>query len=277
MLAEIRQRLVSLRRSERRVADFVLERPEEVLYLSISELAERTATSDPTVLRFCRALGLKGYQEFRIELARQLVPARMSIHEEAGPEDDPAALIRKVFHANADALAQTAQVLDPEAVGQALDVLEKAGKLEFYGLGGSGMVALDAYHKFFRLGIPCAALTDGHLQVISAALLHPGDVAVAISHSGASKDIVDSLQVAKGAGATTIGVLSHQSSPVAAVCDIRLCCHTREQGLKPEPMSARIAELSVIDVLAVGLALRRPDLVMENLGKTRRALAGKRY
>jgi DNA-binding MurR/RpiR family transcriptional regulator len=267
----------SLRQSERRVAAFVLDRPEEVLYLSVSELADRSKTSDPTVIRFCRALGFSGFQEFKIGLARQMVPAQKSIHEEAEVGDDPSALVRKVFAANAAAIHQTAQVLDPKEVGRALDALEAAQRVEFYGMGGSGMVALDAYHKFFRLGMACTALVDPHMQAMSAAVLRPGDVAVVISHSGATKDIVESLKVAKGAGATTIGIVSHQVCPVAALSDIRLCCSTREVGFKQEPMSSRIAQLSVVDVLAVGLALRRRELVVENLEKARTAIANKRY
>ncbi|MDI6871403.1 MAG: MurR/RpiR family transcriptional regulator [Bacillota bacterium] len=277
MLALIREKLDNLRQSERRVASFVLEKPEDVLYLSVSEVADRTGTSDPTVIRFCRALGLSGFQEFKIELARHLVPPYKSIHEEAEAGDEPAALIRKVFTANSQALAETMQVLDPAEVGRALAALERAGRIEFYGLGGSGMVAQDAYHKFFRLGIPCTALIDPHMQVMSAAILKPGDVVVAISHSGSSKDIVESLHVARGAGATTIGIVSHQACPVAAAADIKLCCHTREIAFKPEPMSSRIAQLSVIDVLAVGVALRRKEVAVENLGKARRALVQKRY
>ncbi|MGE5553025.1 MAG: MurR/RpiR family transcriptional regulator [Betaproteobacteria bacterium] len=277
MITLIQEKMDVLRNSERRVASFVLEKPEEVLYLSVSELAARTGTSDPTVIRFCRALGLKGFQDFKIELARRLVPTSKAIHEEAESGDEPAALIQKVFRANAAALSQTMRVLDPVEVGRALDALERAGRIEFYGLGGSGVVALDAYHKFFRLGIPCTALVDPHMQVMSASILRPGDVVIAISHSGASKDIVESLAVAKGAGATTIGIFSHATCPVARAVDIRLLCDTREKGLKPEPMSSRIAQLSVIDVLAVGLSLRRKEVVVANLGKARRALANKRY
>jgi DNA-binding MurR/RpiR family transcriptional regulator len=273
----IQERLNGLRASEKRVATYVLEKPEEVLYLSVSELADRTRTSDPTVIRFCRALGLRGFQEFKIELARQTVPAAKRIHEDAEPGDEPAVLLRKVFRANAEALRASEQVLDPAEIGRALDALEAASRIEFYGLGGSGIVALDACHQFFRLGISCTALTDPHLQVMSAALLSPGDAAVAISHSGSTKDIVATLKVAKAAGATTIGIFSHRASPAAAHADFKLICHTRETGLRPETRSSRIAHLSAIDVLAVGLALRRKDVAVGNLEKSRRALVEKQY
>ncbi|MCR4427368.1 MAG: MurR/RpiR family transcriptional regulator [Firmicutes bacterium] len=277
MISLIQERLDTLRRSERRVAEFTLEHLEEVLYLSVSELADRTGTSDPTVIRFCRSLGLRGYQEFKIELARQLVPRERTIHEAAEGGDDPASLVRRVFAANTDALAQTLQVLDPVEVGRAIDALAKAGRIEFYGMAASGVVALDAYHKFFRLGIPCAALTDPHMQAMSAALLQADDVAVAISHSGATKDIVESLRIAREAGAVTVAIIGRRVCPVAAVADIKLWCHTREQEFKPEAVASRIAQLSVIDALTVGVALRRKSIAVENLEKTRRALVNKRY
>lgn len=277
VLARTRQHLDDLRESEKKVAQHVLEAPEKVIYQSISELAENAGTSEPTVLRFCRALGFRGYHDLKIRLAQDLVPEVKNIHEDVTPGDDAAALIRKVLNANTIAISSTADVLDPAKMDRAIQALARARHIDFFGLGGSGAVAMDAFHKFFRLGIPCGWQSDSHMQAMSAALMTPRNVVVAISHSGSTKDIVESLEIAKASGATTIAIVSHRKSPVASLADIALCVQAKETGFKPEPMSSRIAHLCVIDVLAVGVALKRSRDFVASVQKTRKALVGKRY
>jgi DNA-binding MurR/RpiR family transcriptional regulator len=277
VLARTRQHLDDLRDSEKKVAQHVLDAPDKVIYQSISELAENAGTSEPTVLRFCRALGFRGYHDLKIQLAQDLVPEVKHIHEDVAPGDDAASLLRKVFSANVLAITNTLDILDPAMVEKAIRALADAKRIEFFGLGGSGAVAMDAYHKFFRLGIPCAWQSDSHMQAMSAALMTAKCVLVVISHSGSTKDIVESVEIAKGAGATTIAIISHRKSPVASMVDTPLCVHAKETGFKPEPMSSRIAHLCVIDLLAVGVALKRSEEVVASLQKTRRALVNKRY
>lgn len=277
VLTRARERLDDLRDSEKKVAQSVLSAPDRVIYQSISELAENAGTSEPTVLRFCRALGFRGYHDLKIHLAQDLVPEVKQIHEDVNAGDDAASLARKVFTANAIALNSTLDILDPAMVDKAIRALAAAKRIEFFGLGGSGAVAMDAYHKFFRLGIPCAWHNDSHMQAMSAALMTLRHVLVVISHSGSTKDIVEALEIAKGGGATTIAIISHRKSPVASMVDIPLCVHAKETGFKPEPMSSRIAHLCVIDVLAVGVALKRREVAAATLQKTRRALVNKRY
>lgn len=277
VLAKTREHLDDLRNSEKKVAQYVLDAPDKVIYQSISELAENAGTSEPTVLRFCRALGFRGYHDLKIQLAQDLVPEVKHIHEDVAPGDDGASLLRKVFSANVLAITNTLDMLDPAMVDKAIRALASARRIEFFGLGGSGAVAMDAYHKFFRLGIPCAWQSDSHMQAMSAALMGPRGVLVVISHSGSTKDIVESLEIAKAAGATTIAIVSHRRSPVASMVDMPLCVHSRETGFKPEPMSSRIAHLCVVDVLAVGVALKRSKDVVATLQKTRKALVNKRY
>jgi RpiR family carbohydrate utilization transcriptional regulator len=276
-LARTRQHLDDLRESEKKVAQHVLEAPDKVIYQSISELAENAGTSEPTVLRFCRALGFRGFHDLKIHLAQDLVPEVKSIHEDVTPHDDAAALIRKVFNANAIALSDTLDTLEPALVERAIRILVPASRIEFIGFGGSAPVAMDAYHKFFRIGISCNWQDDPHMQAMSAALMTPRCVVVAISHSGSTQDIMETLEIAKGTGAATIAIVSHRKSPLAALADVALCVQTRETGFKPEPMSSRIAHLSVIDVLAVGVALKRSKDFVASVQKTRKALVGKRY
>jgi DNA-binding MurR/RpiR family transcriptional regulator len=277
VLRAVRLHLDDLRESEKKVARVVLKSPGQVIYRSISELAEEAGTSEPTVLRFCRALGFRGYHDLKIQLAQDLVPEVKNIHEDVTARDDPATLARKVLNANAIAIADTLDTLDPAQVDKAVRTLARADRIEFVGFGGSAAVAMDAHHKFFRIGIPCGWQDDPHMQVMSAALMNQRSVVVAISHSGSSKDIMETLEIAKEAGAATIAVVSHRKSPVAALADIALCVHSRETGYKPEPMSSRIAHLCVIDVLAVGVALKRSRDFMASVQKTRKALVNKRY
>jgi DNA-binding MurR/RpiR family transcriptional regulator len=277
VLRAVRTRLDDLRNSEKKVALAVLGAPDKVIYQSISELAENAGTSEPTVLRFCRALGFRGYHDLKIQLAQDLVPEVKNIHEDVAPGDDPATLIRKVLNANTIAINATLDTLDPERVARAIRALARAKHIDFFGLGGSGAVAMDAHHKFFRLGIPCGWQSDSHMQAMSAALMTPRHVLVAVSHSGSTKDIVESLRIAKASGATSIAIVSHRKSPVASLADIPLCVHAKETGFKPEPMSSRIAHLCVIDVLAVGVALERSADFVASVQKTRRALVEKRY
>ncbi|RPI07483.1 MAG: MurR/RpiR family transcriptional regulator [Zetaproteobacteria bacterium] len=277
VLRAVRTHLDDLRNSEKKVALAVLGSPDKVIYQSISELAENAGTSEPTVLRFCRALGFRGYHDLKIQLAQDLVPAVKNIHEDVTPGDDPATLIRKVLDANVIAINATLDTLDPEQVSRAIRALARAKHIDFFGLGGSGAVAMDAYHKFFRLGIPCGWQSDSHMQAMSAALMTPRHVVVVVSHSGSTKDIVESLRIATTNGATSIAIVSHRKSPVASLADIPLCVHAKETGFKPEPMSSRIAHLCVIDVLAVGVALERSADFVASVQKTRRALVEKRY
>jgi DNA-binding MurR/RpiR family transcriptional regulator len=277
VLRAIRSHREDLRKSEGRVADYILAAPDKVIYQSISELAENAGTSEPTVIRFCRALKFRGYHDLKIQLAQDRVPEVKHIHEDVAPGDDAATLIRKVFHTNALAITDTLDILDPQGIARAIQALAGAKRIEFFGLGGSGAVAMDAHHKFFRLGISCAWHNDSHMQAMSAAMMGPGCVLVAISHSGSTKDIVETVEIAKGTGATTIAIVSHRKAPVVDLADVALCVHARETGFRPEPMSSRIAHLCIIDALAVGVALKRSKTVVASLQKTRRALVGKRY
>lgn len=277
VLRSVRFHLDDLRNSEKKVALAVLDSPHRVIYQSISELAENAGVSEPTVLRFCRALGFLGYHDLKIQLAQDLVPEEKNIHEDVTQGDDASTLIRKVLNANVIAINATLDTLDPTMVDRAIHALARAKHIDFFGLGGSGAVAMDAYHKFFRLGIPCGWQSDSHMQAMCAALMTPRHVVVAISHSGSTKDIVESLEIAKANGATTIAIVSHRKSPVASMADIPLCVHAKETGFKPEPMSSRIVHLCAIDVLAVGVALRRSADFVASVQKTRKALIGKRY
>jgi RpiR family carbohydrate utilization transcriptional regulator len=275
-LALIRSSLDSLRNSEKKVAKCVLGDPGAVVTASITELSERAGTSEPTVIRFCRRLGLGGYMELRLNLARDL-PSAQYIFENVDDTDSLAEIAGKILNAHREAITNTLNKLSLDDLDAAVKALRAARRIEFYGMGGSAIVARDAHHKFFRLGIPCAAYDDPHMQVMSAALLSNKDVAVAISHTGSTKDIIESAKVARKAGATVIGILGSENAPLSKVCNIALSVFSREAALRLAPMTSRLVQLAIVDVLFVAVAMQDFSATKERLDKVKRSLVEKRY
>ncbi len=267
----------TLRTAEQRVADFILKHAEELIYLTVTELAERTQTSESTVVRLCQKIGYKGYQEFKIMLARDLVGPAETVYEEIEPSDSLEALTTKVFQANAQALKDTIEVLGADELGKAVVALAKARRLEVYGIGGSAPLAFDAYHKFMKLGIPSMWLNDSDLMAMSSSLLGPPDVALGISHTGASRDVCDAMENAQNAGATTICITHRATSPITKVSNIKLFTAAKETAFGSDATSSRIAQLTIIDVLYAGIANQDYDHALSLVQKTREASAGKRY
>ncbi|HZW53801.1 MAG TPA: MurR/RpiR family transcriptional regulator [Candidatus Elarobacter sp.] len=266
-----------LRAAEQRVADFILKHPDELIYLTVTELAERTSTSESTVVRLTQKIGYKGYQEFKIMLARDLVEPTTEIHSAIEAGDDLATVKSKVFHANAQALRDTLEVLDDEQLRRAVEALAGARRVEIYGVGGSSPLALDAYHKLIKLGVSALALSDGDLMAMSSSLLGPADVALGISHTGASRDVTDALGRAKSCGATTICLTHRPSSPVTKVSDIVLVTAAQQTAFRSDASSSRIAQLTIIDVLYVGVAHVNHERSLRMIERTREATAAKRY
>ena len=267
----------SLRTAEKRVADYIHEHPEELILLTVTELADATQTSQSTVVRLCQKLGYKGYQEFKIMLARDLVAPADTIFEAIAPTDPIDVLKTKVFQANIQGLRDTIEVLDDEMLGRAAAAIGAAKKMDIYGIGGSSSIAWDAYHKFHRIGIACIAHSDSDMMATSAVLLAPGDVALGISHTGSTRDVVEAMRLAKEAGATTICLTHNASSPITRVSDIALFTAARETAFSSDAMTSRLAQLSIIDTVYLAVALADYDRSLALIQKTRRASASKRY
>ena len=267
----------ALRTAEQRVADFILKHAEELIYLTVTELAERTQTSESTVVRLCQKIGYKGYQEFKIMLARDLVGPTETVYEQIEPTDTLEALKTKVFQANAQALKDTIEVLSDEELKRAVEAISRARRVEIYGIGGSAPLALDAYHKFMKLGIGTVWLNDSDLMAMSSSVLESGDVALGISHTGASRDVCDAMENAQNAGATTICITHRATSPITKVSNIKLFTAAKETAFGSDATSSRIAQLSIIDTLFAGIANYDYEHALARIQKTREASAGKRY
>ncbi|AMO54366.1 transcriptional regulator [Endozoicomonas montiporae] len=272
----VQQGYSSLRRSEKKVADFVLTHPHDSLNSSIADLAKKAEVSEPTVIRFCKAIGCSGYQDFRLKLAKTMGSIDTATPQFAefslNPGDSLEDLSRKVFDSSIREILQVKQALDFRLIETATRVIARARRVEFFGFGASGIVAQDAQHKFMRLKPLTFASSDPHLQLISASTMTEADVVIAISHSGRSRELIESVKQAKKRGATIIGVCSDHT-PLAEYCHIPLSIEAREDTALFTPLSSRIAHLVVIDVLATAVAvLKQPDIA-EQLRKIKQSLS----
>ncbi len=253
------------------MARYILAQPDKIIHLRIVDLAQYANVSEPTVVRFCRAIGCDGFQEFKLLLA-QHVAHNPSYEEFSLNEHDSAREYTiKVFDSAMDTLKKVRDSLDTRAIEAAVDALQKARRVEFYGFGASGPVATDAQHKFFRLQISSAAYSDPHIQAMSAMSLAPGDVVVAISQSGRTQALIDAMALVKEAGATIIG-LAPTATPVATRCDIPLHIDVKEDIETYTPLPSRMAHMTLIDILAVGVSRAKGPAISEHLQKIHRGL-----
>ncbi|MFQ5893443.1 MAG: MurR/RpiR family transcriptional regulator, partial [Nitrospinota bacterium] len=224
-----------------------------------------------------RSLGYKGYQDFKISLARDLVAPIKSLHEELEEDDEAPEVATKVFRSHIQSLEETLAVLDPDVFAQAVELLIGARRIFFIGVGTSAPNVLDAQNKFFRLGYTSAAQTDSHLQVMQAALLGPGDVVVAVSHSGQTRDPIETVEVAKAKGASAIAITSAALSPLAKLCDLTLVTASRETRFRMEALASRIAQTTIINALFMACALADVDRTLELREAVEAAVVGKQY
>jgi len=271
LLQQIAKVQPALRKSECKVAEQVLHEPAAVLHSSMAALAQRAGVSEPTVLRFCRAIGCSGFLDFKLSLAQSLAAGASFAQFAVRPEDSVADFSRKIFDTTLHSLMALREQLDTKALEQAIALCAKAPRIEFYGFGASGVVAADAQHKFFRLLLSAAAYSDPHMQAMSAVTLKPDDVALCISQSGRSKDLLTTAHLVREAGAGLITLCPGQT-PLAELASVNLAIEVEEDTEIYTPLTSRIAHLVVIDVLAVGVAMARgPDLV-EHLKSVKRSL-----
>lgn len=247
---------INMRKSERKVADYVLNNLQEVINMRIVDLAAQANVSEPTVVRFCRALGVDGFQDFKLSLAQQL-SSRRSLGSIAVTDTDSVLDVsHKVFDSTIDTLLKVRENLNSAVINQAISALCSANRVEFYGHGASAAIASDAQHRFFRLQLATAAYSDTHIQKMSALSLAKGDVVVAISQSGRTQSLLDTIELVKDMGGIVIG-MAPSHTPIANAATIPICIDVDEEFELYTPLSSRIAHLAVIDVLAVGVAQRK--------------------
>ncbi len=280
MLDRIRASLPALPPAEQRVAKLVLHDPRAFASLPVAELSERAHVSKPTVVRFCRSVGYDGLADFKLKLAGSVNEGVPFVHRAVDEDDKPRDLVVKVVDNAVSALLKYRNDAAAGAIDQAIEALSQAGRerrrIEFYGVGNSGIVAQDAQHKFFRLGVRSSWCSDGHVIMMAATMLSPGDCAVIISNSGRSRDLLDAAEIARKHGATVI-VITASGSPLAHQAQILLAADHPEDYDRYSPMVSRLLHLTIIDILTTGVALRLGSDLRPMLQEIKKNLRSKRY
>ncbi|WP_334120916.1 MurR/RpiR family transcriptional regulator [Limnobacter sp.] len=281
LLDRIRMELDQFSGAEQAVAQLVLKDPTGFKKMPVTELAKRAGVSSPSVVRFCRSLGYEGLSDFKLKLAASLNQGVPFVHQSVQASDTGETLIQKVLDNAIHTLTTfrntaPAKPMDKAAHLMAKTIIAKGGQLAFYGVGNSGFVALDAEHKFFRMGCSAHAYSDGHLQIMAASMLKKTDCLLIISNSGRSQDLLDATRIAKQAGASTIAITA-SGSPLAEEVHVHIPADHGEYYEQYSPMVSRLLHLCIVDVLATQVAIQLGDSVQKNMARLKKNLIDSRY
>jgi DNA-binding MurR/RpiR family transcriptional regulator len=271
-LVRLREVCDKLNPSEKKVADYILQHPAQLIDLSVAQLAERSGASQAAIIRLCKTMGLKGYQDLKIKVAGDLHQDEIEGYQEIRPHDSISTLIQNVSNNNIQSIRDTLKILDPAEVEKAVIALDEAERIFFYGIGASNLIAMDAQHKFLRMGRTCFTFADPHVQITSAVTLKPSDAVVGISYSGETKEVIRAVQIAKERGCTTISITKFGSTTLSGISDIPLCTSSTENEIRSGAMASRITQLNVIDILYLGVASRNYEQSVQVLEQSRQAI-----
>lgn len=258
------------------VAAFLQEDPQGFVSHSISALASRCGVSETVIIRLYRKLGYDGFHQFKIDIAQSMTAASPEGFSSLSASDSMEAVKRKVFAMTRQALEDSVDTVDSAQLERACAVLMQAKRVVIASFGGSASVALDLAHKLLKLGIIATPFNDPHMQVMSATVMAAGDVLIAISHSGNSRDIVETLEVAKGRGVATILLTGFPHSPAAKVAQINLVAVSRETEYQTDSMTSRIVQLAVVDTLYVAMIFAQKERALTTIRETSVAAAKKK-
>ncbi len=272
MLTTIRRSLPALSPAQQRVGRWILDHPKEAAGITLARLAAECRTSEPTVVRFCREVGLKGFRELALRLTEALSNPVAYVHRDVGADDSTSDAVIKVMDASIQSLIDMRAQLSDMPIEEIVAAMRDARQIAFAGLGASGHVATDACHKFFRLGVPCTALTDVPMILQFAAIARPDEVLVLLSHTGRWRDFERAAALARERGATVVG-LTNPESGIAGAVDLLFPCRFIEDTSLYTPMSSRLAQLALLDAIQVALALAQGDAASDNLRRSKDALS----
>lgn len=267
-----------LRKSEKAVADYILQNPEKVINSNISEIAQESDVSEATVIRFCKAAGYSGFQDLKVTLARSTsFFDSPTIFENIQKEDSLNKAVEKIYANNIQALNETFKSLDVEELKKASKAISQSKTIYLFGVGTSGLVAEYAAYRFTRIGLMTKAFTDSHYVALATALVQKGDVVLAISQSGSTKEMTEALDIVRKQGVLTITITGYPRSPVAKASNIILRSAVHEAPFESGGMPSLLAQLSVVDALMVGASLENFDDSIEMIQATTEALKSKKY
>lgn len=252
-ITRIKSAYNQLTKAERKVADYILANPKDVLFMSITELAQACEVGDTSVFRFCKTMELKGYQEFKMMLSLSIKEAKdekeLLAEGRITMEDSFSSLAKKVLNTNINALMETYSLIQEEKMDQAIRIINESRRVFFYGVGASMLTAMKAMNRFLRIENKVFCIQDVHMQVMAAATMTPDDAAMLFSYSGATKDTIHVAQVAKKAGAKIICVTRFVKSPLSAYADVTLLSGANDGPLQAGPDSAEISQLFLVDLI----------------------------
>ena len=276
-LARLRQLRADLPPTAKRIASYLESHAKDVIRMSITEVAEQTDASEGSIVALCRRLGASGFQELKILLATDLVEPVQFIQEDLHEGDSVEQVSDHIFAAHANSLADTRKLLSVAALTKAVKVLRAAERIEIYGIGSSGPIAVDLAYRLLQLGLKATATIDSHIQAVSATMTGPGVAVITVSHSGSTVETVLATRLAKESGAKTIGITRLGKAPLQRYCDVVIHTVANETKFRPEAMSSRVAQLAIIDTLVSCVALADSGRSVANLQRSAHVIAEKRY
>lgn len=264
MLNQIHVIQASLSKSEKRVAEIILEQPEDYVNATMNQLAGAAGVSEPTIVRFCRRLNLSGYREFRLRLTQELASRVYYQHSQIEASDSATSLVDKVINGAISSLSNIRNQLAEHVIDDTISLLSTSNRIEIYGVGGAGVVVNDAQLKFARLGLNSQPYCDTYLQRVAAGMLDENSCVMVISNSGRSKELITNCEIAKASGAKVVSITA-SASPLATLSHIHLAIDLNDEDNYLEPIKARIAHMAIVDILAIGLAVRCKPAYLERL------------
>jgi len=255
----------SLHRVEKKIAEFIIENPEKIIYMPIAQVAKELKVAESSVVNFCKTIGFDGFKQLKINLVKSLDNPEDLIYEDINKDDSQQDVIKKVFSSSIRTLEESLQTIDMKQFSMAVDAILKAKRIEFYGVGSSSTLAQDAYYRFMRIGLPVYAAVDPHISRVSASNLDKDCLAIGISYKGRTIDTIETLKIAKRKGAKTMCITCFPLSPITKTSDIKLIIPTSEAKIMREAISSRIAQIALIDSLYAVVALKRFDTVASHI------------
>lgn len=276
-LADIRTKYNILSPSQKEIADYVINNPDKVIFLSIGELAEVCGTSEPTIMRFLRKLGCRSYQHFKVSIAQEVSAGETNaIYEEIKNDDTIEQIKQKIISLTVTSIQDINKLVDEKTLQCVVNLITQAERIFFLGIGGSGIIAKDAFHKFLRLGLNVDYSCDSHIMSIYTSSSTSADLIMAFSHSGESSEVIDAVRIGKENKAKTVVFTGYHNSTLAKLADVILMSSTNETMYRSQSMVSRLIQLVVIDILYVALVLNKGEEAIENVNRSKLAVAQKK-
>ncbi|QQZ09280.1 MurR/RpiR family transcriptional regulator [Heyndrickxia vini] len=271
LLSRIEKELSKLSDAERKIGEYIIKNPELIPNMTTKELSKKSGVSEASVVRFCKSIGIRSFKTFKLELVKNITLSQTNITDFSilQKRDSPYDLFHKVTYVNKAAIDSTLSSLDKNELDKAVELIKRAKKIIFYGVGGSATAAFDGHYKFSKLGYHSITTLDFHFMISLIPYLTEDDVFIAISMSGKTKDVLELARFAKKKGATLISITNIDNSPLYKEADIRLCTPIVEGDVRIGTISSRMTQLNIIDTLYLSVFNNIGENVLEQYHEAR--------